>query len=123
MRVRLRGEKCLAGNCCLPTYKAIHREHLLHCFPNFVPGLFPHGDTPDIAALIAPRPLLMNFGETDGGSPVDEVRAGIETIQRAYDSVHAGDKFSPFVEANTGHVLSDAMWQRTKEWFSKHLRD
>ncbi|MCX7408358.1 MAG: dienelactone hydrolase family protein [Planctomycetales bacterium] len=115
--------KCLVGNCCLPTYKAIHREHMLHCFPNFVPGLIQHGDTPDIVALIAPRPLLMNFGETDGGSPIDEVRAGIEIIQRAYDSVHAGDKFSPFVEANTGHVLSDAMWQRTKEWFAKHLRE
>ncbi len=115
--------KCLVGNCCLPTYKAIHREHMLHCFPNFVPGILQHGDTPDIAALIAPRPLLMNFGETDGGSPIDEVRAGIEIIQRAYDSVHAGDKFSPFIEANIGHVLSETMWQRTKDWFAKHLHD
>ena len=114
--------KCLVGNCCLPTYKAIHREHMLHCFPNFIPGIFAYGDTPDIAALIAPRPLLMNFGETDGGSPIDEVRAGIETIQRAYDSMHAGDHFSSFIEAQTGHVLSEAMWQRTKEWFAKHLR-
>jgi dienelactone hydrolase len=113
--------KCLVGNCCLPTYKAIHREHMLHCFPNFVPGLLTVGDTPDIAALIAPRPLLMNFGENDGGSPIDEVRAGIEIIQRAYDSMHAGEKFSAFIEANTGHVLSDAMWQRTKDWFAKHL--
>ena len=114
--------KCLVGNCCLPTYKAIHREHMLHCFPNFVPGLLPHGDTPDIAALIAPRPLLLNFGETDGGSPIDEVRAGIEIIQRAYDSVHASDNFSSFIEAATGHVLSATMWQRTKGWFAKHLR-
>lgn len=64
----------------------------------------------------------MNFGETDGGSPIDEVRAGIEIIQRAYDSVHASDKFSPFIEAETGHVLSAAMWQRTRDWFEKHLR-
>ena len=65
--------QCLVGNCCLPTYAAIHRQHLLHCFPNFVPGLFAFGDTPDIAALIAPRPLLLNFGETDSGSPIEEV--------------------------------------------------
>ena len=32
--------KALVGNCCLPTYAAIHREHLLHCFPNFIPGSF-----------------------------------------------------------------------------------
>src|SRR5579863_629923 len=113
--------KCLVGNCCLPTYKAIHREHMLHCFPNFIPGIFPYGDTPDIAALIAPRALHLNFGETDSGSPIDEVRGGIETIAKAYQSVHAEDRFSWFIEENTGHVLSDEMWKRTKAVFARHL--
>jgi dienelactone hydrolase len=113
--------KCLVGNCCLPTYKGIHREHMLHCFPNFVPGIYEHGDTPDIAALIAPRALHLNFGEKDAGSPIDEVRRGIEIIARAYESVHAQDKFSSFIEPDTGHVLSDEMWKRTKAWFAKHL--
>jgi len=113
---------CLVGNCCLPTYKAIHRQHLLHCFPNFIPGLLQYGDTPDIAALIAPRPLLMNFGEHDEGSPIEEVRAGIETIRRAYFHRHASDNFLVVIEPNTGHVLSDTMWLRTKEWFARHLR-
>lgn len=115
--------KCLVGNCCLPTYAAIHRTLLLHCFPNFVPGLFQYGDTPDIAALIAPRALHLNFGENDRGSPIEEVRQGIETIRRAYQSMHAEDKFTSFIEANIGHVLSDAMWQRTRDCFQKHLRD
>lgn len=114
--------KCLVGNCCLPTYAAIHRTHLLHCFPNFIPGLFQYGDTPDIAALIAPRPLMLNFGDEDGGSPIAEVRAAIPLIQRAYDSVHAGENFSPFIEERTGHVLSPAMWERTLGWFERHLR-
>lgn len=114
--------KCLVGNCCLPTYKAIHRGHMLHCFPNFVPGILAYGDTPDIAALIAPRPLLMNFGENDHGSPIDEVHAGIETIRRTYDSMHASDKFEAFIENGVGHVLSPAMWEKTKSWFAKHLR-
>jgi len=113
--------KCLVGNCCLPTYKAIQREHLLHCFPNFIPGIGQYGDTPDIAALIAPRPLLLNFGETDSGSPIDEVRAGLKVIENAYASMHAEDKFSSYIEAGSGHVLSDEMWKRTKDWFTKHL--
>lgn len=114
--------KCLAGNCCLPTYKAIHREHMLHCFPNFVPGIYPHGDTPDIAALIAPRALHLNFGDQDSGSPIDEVREGIKTISRAYESIHAQDKFSWFIQEKTGHVLSPEMWQRASGWFVKHLK-
>ena len=114
--------KCLVGNCCLPTYKGIHREHMLHCFPNFVPGIFQHGDTPDIAALIAPRALHMNFGELDGGSPIDEVRRGVKVIARAYASMHAEKNFSHYIEEGSGHVLSDEMWKRTKQSFGRHLQ-
>ncbi len=112
---------CLVGNCCLPTYAAIHRTHILHCFPNFVPGWLQYGDTPDIAGLIAPRALHLNLGETDGGSPVEEAREGIKTIARAYERAGAADKFSAFIEPKTGHVLSDEMWRRARAWFKKHL--
>ncbi len=115
--------KCLVGNCCLPTYKAIHRTHILHCFPNFIPGFHQYGDTPDIAALIAPRALHLNFGETDGGSPIREVREGILTIARAYKSAGASDKFSSFIEEGAGHVLSDRMWKLARDWFQRHLRE
>jgi dienelactone hydrolase len=113
---------CLVGNCCLPTYAAIHRTHILHCFPNFIPGWLQHGDTPDIAGLIAPRALHLNLGELDSGSPVEEVRRGIETIARAYRAAGAADKFSHFIEPGVGHELSAAMWTRASRWFAKHLR-
>ena len=113
--------KVLVGNCCLPTYAAIERTHLLHCFPNFIPGIHAHGDTPDIAALIAPRPLLLNFGELDGGSPIAEVRAGIETIRHAYREAGRAEAFEAFIEPGVGHVLSPAMWDRTRAWFRRHL--
>lgn len=113
--------KALVGNCCLPTYAAIEREHLLHCFPNFVPGIYPEADTPDIAALIAPRALHLNFGENDRGSPLPEVREGMKTIARAYETMHAEDKFSYFIEPEIGHELSPAMWQRVRDHFKKHL--
>lgn len=114
--------KCLVGNCCLPTYEAIHRNNLLHCFPNFIPGLFQYGDTPDVAALIAPRPLHLNFGEHDRGSPIDGVRRGLQRIARAYESRHAENNFSHYIEEDTGHVLSEEMWRKTKDWFAIHLR-
>jgi dienelactone hydrolase len=114
--------KCLVGNCCLPTYAAIHRTHLLHCFPNFIPGLFAFGDTPDIAALIAPRALHLNFGELDDGSPIQEVREGILRIAGAYQEAGAEENFSHFIEEGTGHVLSPEMWRRTRDWFAKHLK-
>ena len=113
--------KCVVGNCCLPTYAAIQRKKLLHCFPNFVPGLSQYGDTPDIAALIAPRALHLNFGENDGGSPIEEVRQGIQTIAAAYQAAGAADRFTSFIEDGAGHVLSDAMWQRVQDVFALRL--
>ena len=112
---------CLAGNCSLPTYTAIHRTHLLHCFPNFIPGWFQYGDTPDIAGLIAPRALHMNFGELDAGSPVQEVREGVKTIARAYEQAGATDRFGHYIEPGAGHVLTEEMWRRTLAWFRKYL--
>jgi len=114
--------KCLVGNCCLPTYKGIHREHMLHCFPNFVPGIYQYGDTPDIAALIAPRALHLNFGEKDGGTPIEDVPDAVKTIEKSYASMHAEKNFTYYIEKNSGHVLSDEMWKRTKAVFAKHLR-
>jgi len=113
--------KALVGNCCLPTYAAIHRTHILHCFPNFIPGWFQHGDTPDIAGLIAPRALHLNLGENDAGSPIEEAREGIERIAAAYRRAGAPERFTRFIEPGAGHVLSPEMWRRTREFFAKHL--
>ncbi len=115
--------KCLVGNCCLPTYAAIHRTKILHCFPNFVPGLEQFGDTPDVCGLIAPRALHLNFGENDHGSPIAEVREAMVTIRRAYEAAGAADRFTWFIEDGAGHVLSEAMWQHVQEFFAKHLAD
>jgi len=113
--------KCLVGNCCLPTYAAIHRTHILHCFPNFIPGWSQYGDTPDIAGLIAPRALHLNFGEKDAGSPIREVRRGIETIAEAYERAGATDRFTSYIEEGAGHVLSPEMWRRALNCFGRHL--
>lgn len=114
--------RCLVGNCCLPTYAAIHRKHLLHCFPNFIPGWFRYGDTPHIAALIAPRALHFNFGELDEGSPIEEVRQGVEVIREFYRQAHAVENFSVFIQPGVGHVLSPEMWEHTRHWFARHLK-
>jgi len=114
--------KCLVGNCCLPTYKGIHREKMLHCFENFIPGIHRYGDTHDIAALIAPRALHLNFGELDRGTPIEDVPDSIRTIARAYASMHAEKQFTHYIEKGTGHVLSDEMWKRTKDTFAKYLK-
>lgn len=111
--------KCLVGNCCLPTWEAIHENKILHCFPNFVPGFYQYGDTPDIAGLTAPRVLHLNFGEKDEGSPIEGVRKGIKTIEKAYSDAGASKNFSWYIEEGAGHVLSETMWEHVKRTFEK----
>lgn len=114
--------KALVGNCCLPTYAAMERTNLIHCFPNYVPGWRQYGDTPDIAGLIAPRALHLNFGETDSGSPIEEVRGAVETIRRAYEARKAGDRFTYYIEPGSGHILSEEMLRRAKAHFARYLK-
>ncbi len=115
--------KCIVGNCCMPTYEAIEAAHYLHCMPNYVPGWRNFGDTPDIVALIAPRALHLNFGEKDFGSPVEAVRSGLQIIAEAYRNAGVSGNFTSFIEPDTGHVLSDLMWDKTKKCFEKHLKN
>ena len=115
--------KCLVANCCLPTYAAIQRQHMLHCFPNFIPNIQQYGDTPNIVALIAPKPLHMNFGELDGGSPIEDVRAGMRIITQAYTNAGVTQNFSYYIENGSGHILSKTMWKKTIQWFDKYLKE
>jgi len=113
--------KALAGNCCMPSYAAMERTNLIHCFPNHIPGWRQYGDLPDIVGLIAPQPLHLNFGELDDGSPIEEVRAALPRIQAAYEAQGAAENFTYFIEPGAGHVLSQAMWERVRAHFRKHL--
>jgi len=102
--------KCVVGNCCLPTYEAIESNEILHSFSNYVPGLYEFGDTPEIASLIAPRALHLNFGGRDEGSPIPFVRKGLERIERVYESLGASDNFTYLIEEEAGHTLTENMW-------------
>ncbi len=113
--------KALVGNCCLPTYRGIELAQLLHCFPNFIPNIYPLHDTPDIAALIAPRPLHLNFGERDRGSPIDETLRAVKRIALAYQNLNAAENFSHFIEPGVGHALSAPMWEQVQTFFARHL--
>ena len=91
-------------------------------FPELHSGIHRYGDHPEIAALIAPRALHLNLGETDNGSPIEEARAGCGRIAEAYAQQDATEQFRYFIEPATGHVLSPEMWNRTRTFFARHLQ-
>ena len=65
--------------------------------------------------------MSVGAGELDNGSPIEEVRTGLETIAAVYDAAGAGHVFSHYIEDGSGHVLSEAMWDKTLSFFRTHL--
>lgn len=60
-----------------------------HCWCNFVPGLARIGEMADLAALVAPRPLLVEAGLRDPIFPIAAVRAGLAQARQRYRVLQA----------------------------------
>lgn len=108
---------------CLTRYRdLIAREALAeHSIGYFVPQVLNHFDTEAIVALIAPRPVLFQTGDRDGGSPVDGIRAIEAAVRPVYRLYGKEDEFQNLVYPGLGHVYTPAMWARTLEWMERHL--
>ncbi|MFW5798413.1 MAG: hypothetical protein ACOCXX_02035 [Planctomycetota bacterium] len=78
------------------------------------------GDLVDVPELIAPRPLLVNAGTDDLGSPIDEVRRKIEQLRDLYREVDAPDNLV-YNEERTGHRFTETMKKATLAFFKTHL--
>ncbi|WP_422115833.1 dienelactone hydrolase family protein [Brachybacterium sp. UNK5269] len=56
-----------------------------HCPCNIVPGLLPDLEMAGIAALVAPRPLLLEAGERDPIFPIEATRAAFAQLGPAWE--------------------------------------
>lgn len=56
-----------------------------HCNCGYVPGILSYAEMGDIAALIAPRPLLVEAGKRDAGFPLEGAVEGYAIARRAYE--------------------------------------
>lgn len=80
--------------------------NLYNCSCNYVPHLWENVDMGDIAALIAPRALLIETGDQDplnGERGLDNVTEQVEIAAGAYRLMEAGERFVHHVFKG-GHV-------------------
>ncbi|MEM2961212.1 MAG: alpha/beta hydrolase family protein, partial [Candidatus Bathyarchaeia archaeon] len=90
-----------------------------HCIDNYVPGILRYGEMYDIAALIAPRPLLIESGTKDPIFPIEAAKYAYERVHRAYALLKAEDKFeADFFEG--GHEISG---RRSYDFMASWLRN
>ncbi len=77
-----------------------------HCICNCVPGIMQWGEMSDVAALIAPRPVLIISGDEDKIFPIDATRRAYAALEKTYAVLGAsGNLDSDFFEG--GHQWSN----------------
>lgn len=102
-----------------------YRDALLRtnfCGCNFVPGLWQTAELGDIAALIAPRPLLVESGRQDplnGPRGTADTREQIEKARAAYRLLGEPDRLL-YHEFDGVHRYDGG---RTAEFFGRYLQD
>jgi dienelactone hydrolase len=89
-----------------------------HCPCNYVPGLAQEFDCADIGALIAPRPLFIVSGDSDGIFPQEGVQDAYHKLRDIYSALGAADALDIDVLEKTGHKFSG---RRAYPWLERQL--
>jgi dienelactone hydrolase len=108
---------------CMTRYENLIRHGGIHehGIYYFVPGMLGHFDTEAVVALIAPRPILFQTGDQDGGSPVDGIRAIDAAARPAFALYGRDNAFQDAIYPGLGHIYTPQMWDKTLAWMRDTL--
>jgi dienelactone hydrolase len=109
---------------CLTRYQNLIAQESLkrHGIYYFVPNFLRHFDTEAVVSLIAPRAVLFQTGDQDGGSPVDGIQI-IETKARPAWKLYGKEmEFESIIYPGVAHVYLPEMCERTVAWLDQHLK-
>jgi dienelactone hydrolase len=111
---------CVTG--FMSTVQPMIKAHLdTHSWVHFLPGLHRFLDLPDLVALAAPRPLLVQQCSQDGLFPLAGMKAAVRQIAAVYDKAGVKQQFSGRFY-NVPHRFTKSMQEEAFEWFDQHLK-
>jgi dienelactone hydrolase len=65
---------------------------IAHCIDNYIPGLLSLAEMPDVAGLIAPRPMFVESGTRDPIFPIEATRRAFAEAQKIWSVWGAEDR-------------------------------
>ena len=83
--------KIAAPTCSICTYKDSIGD-IWHCSCNYIPSMARYFDMGELAALIAPRKLLVSVGETDWIFPLHGSKKVYSVIEKIYEKENASER-------------------------------
>lgn len=88
------------------------------CECNYIPRILEYAEMSDLAALIAPRPLLIESGISDDLLPVEATERAFGTVRGAYALLGVAERIEKDIFPG-GHAFSG---QRAFPFFERWLR-
>jgi len=112
---------CVTG--FMSTVRPMMRAHVdTHSMIHFLPGLHRYLDWPDVAALAAPRSLMVQQCSRDGLFPLEGMQAAVAGIARSFEKAGTADNFvGRFYDAP--HRFTLAMQDEAFSWLDRKLEN
>lgn len=106
------------ASCCFSTFRDSIMS-IYHCTDNYVPGLYPVADMPDVLGLFAPRPVVVVSGREDPIFPHVGTARAFEALRAIYAARGAADRCR-WVVGDGGHRFYPAeAWPAALELLSR----
>ena len=99
------------------SWKAFGIERGSFCGSQIVPHIYKYLDVPDIAGLIAPRPLLIDMGIYDTCFLIEHLTAGYAHVARIYEAAGAADRLDQDIHPGP-HAFGG---NKAFDFFDRHL--
>jgi len=103
--------------CYVNPWKGFGVRDANFCGSQIVPNIYKYFDTHDIAGLIAPRPLLVEYGMWDECFKIDDCVQSIKPLKKIFSAAGAADKLE--IEINPGPHAFGA--RKAYSFFQKYL--
>ena len=111
---------CVTG--FMSTVRPMIRRHMdTHSFVHFIPSVHKYLDLPDIVALRAPKPLMVQQCRRDGLFPAAGMEESVKKIAAIYKRAGVPDAFTArFYDAP--HIFNIEMQEEAFAWFDRLLK-
>lgn len=101
----------------LSRFAAALRPPKVECECNVIPGILQYAEMSDVAALIAPRPLLVESGADDEGRPLELAKQAVRELERVYTLLRVLDRLGTDFHPG-GHAFSG---RQAFDWLERWL--
>lgn len=89
-----------------------------HCICNLIPGILRYAEMPDIAALIAPKPLLIEAGTRDPIFPLRGVEKAYRKLRQVYGLLGVPDRLDIDIFEGEHEISGRKAYRWLKRWLT-----